>query len=57
MKSGDAISTGRVEMLDEFFDLDILKACLVASGDAGDPRTIGSAIPYISYALVHIPRL
>jgi phytoene dehydrogenase-like protein len=49
------LTTGRADMLDEFFELDILKACLVSSGDAGDPRAVGSAIPYVSYALVHIP--
>src|SRR5438132_1405029 len=47
----ELFTTGRVEHLDEFFELDILKACLVRSGDAGDPRAIGSAIPYISEAL------
>lgn len=50
------LTMGRADMLDEYFELDIVKASLVASGDAGDPRAIGSAIPYISYCLVHIPK-
>jgi phytoene dehydrogenase-like protein len=39
------MTTGYADLLDEYFESDIVKAALVHSGDTGDPRGIGSAYP------------
>jgi phytoene dehydrogenase-like protein len=48
------VTTSRADLLDASFELDILKGCLVTSGDTGDPRAVGSAIPYMTYAVPKI---
>jgi phytoene dehydrogenase-like protein len=45
------LTKGRADILEDHFELDILKAALVRSNDIGDPRAPGSGLPYMSECL------
>ena len=44
------VTTSFADMLDEWFESDILKAALVHSGDVGDPRGVGTSYPSANLA-------
>jgi phytoene dehydrogenase-like protein len=39
------LTTGLADLLDEYFESDVVKSALIRSGDVGDPRAIGSGYP------------
>ena len=46
----NVLSTGFADLLDQWFESDVVKAALVHSGDVGDPRGVGTAWPSVNLA-------
>ena len=44
------VTTGYANLLDEFFESDIVKAAFVHSGDVGEPRDVGTSYPSANMA-------